>query len=144
MPYFTVCQHGSFWLTRFWLPSLWGTSITGNLIWDFDWHCLPDLISNVHMEHKVVKCNPCQTQRKYWKNCNKIIKAYNLTKLQMLTPLQSHDEYLYNWHLHFIVARLILSWTFWQILFVWCVGTQNARWWRTEYHSLYSNFFHIT
>jgi len=109
MPYFTVCQHGSLWLTRFWIPSLWGTSITGNLIWDFDWHCLPDLISNLHMEHKVVKCNPCQTQRKSWKNCNKIIKAYNLTKLQMLTPLQSHDEYLYNWYLHFTVARLILT-----------------------------------
>jgi hypothetical protein len=33
---------------------LWGTSITENLIWDFLWHCLPDLISHVYMEHKVV------------------------------------------------------------------------------------------
>jgi len=79
-------------------------------------------------------------QRKSWKNCNNIIKAYNLTNLQMLTPLQSHDEYLYNWHLHFAVARFILGWSFWHILFLWCVGTQNARWWSTEYHIIYRNF----
>lgn len=53
--------------------SLWGTSITGNVIWDFVWHCLLDLTSH-HVEHKVVWCNPCKTQKSLSRTVTKLQK----------------------------------------------------------------------
>lgn len=103
---FYCCQHGSLWLTRFWISSLWGTSITGNLIWDFVWHCLPDLISHVHTEHKVVKCNACQTKRKSWKTVTKLLK--------LITSKNCRCLHLYSHMMNIcIIGISILQWKDW-------------------------------